>query len=319
MRPQGDDETENGPRADAPRVPNPDSYGYPAGYQGYPSTPRYPDAPGYPPGGYPGAGQAPQPSVHRRFGAIGVVPWTFAQTVVGVAITLVPWVMFLVAGLLVGGSVSSGGGVRVRLTPLEDLIAAIGTLVLTTVIEAAFLIAPLYLAIRTRAPGAPLSDAFRALGFRRAPLGLSLGLIAGGFVLTLAIELIYGLIVQLTRLNLQTNVDVLNAQARYMPLVVVATLIGAVVVAPFCEETFFRGFALAGFLRGMGIWPAVILSAVLFTIAHGDVGSSVPILALGLVLAYARWRTGSIWPGIALHIANNSLAALVIIGGLIHP
>lgn len=319
MGPRGDEETENGPQAEAPRVPDPKGYGYPAGYQGYASTPGYPDDRGYPPAGYPGAGQAPQQSDRRRFGAIGVVPWTFVQTIVGVAITLIPWVMFLVAGQLAAGGVSSVGGARVRLTPLEDLIAAIGTLVLTTVIEAAFLIAPLYLAIRTRAPGAPLSDAYRALGFRRAPLGLSLGLIAGGFVLTLAVEFIYGLIVQLTKLNLQTNVDVLNNQAHYMPLVVIATLIGAVVVAPFCEETFFRGFALAGFLRGMGIWPAVILSAVLFTIAHGDVGSSVPILALGLVLAYARWRTGSIWPGIALHIANNSLAALVIVGALIHP
>lgn len=311
MRPRGDEQPVNDPESEAPRLPYPEGQGYPAGYQSYPPAPGYPGGAGYPASGYPGAGQP-------RYGAIGVVPWTLAQTIVGVAVTLVPWVTFLVAGQLAAGGTSTAGG-HVRLTPLEDLIAAIGTLFLTTLIEAAFLIAPLYLAIHTRAPGAPLSDAFRALGFRRAPLGLSLALIGGGFALTLAIEFIYGYIVELTKLNLHTNVDVLNNQAQYMPLVVVATLIGAVVVAPFCEETFFRGFALAGFLRGMGVWPAVILSAVLFTVAHGDIGSSVPILALGLVLGYARWRTGSIWPGIALHVANNSLAAIVIIGSLIHP
>lgn len=314
MRPHGDEQPAYGPRSDMPSAPYPGGLGNPVS-QGYPPTLGYPPMP---PSDYAGAGQPPQQTPHPRYGAIGIVPWTLVQTIAGVTITLVPWVAFLVVGQLASGGTSATSGAHLRLSPVEDLIAAIGTLVLTSVIEAAFLIAPLYLAIRTRAHGVPISEAFRALGFRRAPFGLSVLLIVGGFILTLVIEFIYGLIIQATKLNLHTNVDALNSQAQYMPLVVIATLIGAVVVAPFCEETFFRGFALAGFLRGMGVWPAVILSAVLFTIAHGDVGSSVPILALGLVLAYIRWRTGSIWPGIALHIANNSLAAIVIIAPLIH-
>jgi membrane protease YdiL (CAAX protease family) len=58
---------------------------------------------------------------------------------------------------------------------------------------------------------------------------------------------------------------------------------------------------------------------VLFTASHGDVGSAAPILVLGLLLALVRWRTGSIWPGMALHMANNLLAAAVIIATLLHP
>jgi membrane protease YdiL (CAAX protease family) len=196
---------------------------------------------------------------------------------------------------------------------------AITTLVVSAVIECAFLIAPLYYAARTRPPGAPLSAGLRALGFRRAPLGISAALVVGGVIVTLAVSLLYGLIVELFRLDLKTNAQALQDQAASMPLTVLATLIVAVFVAPFCEEIFFRGYLFSGLLRGMSLWPAVVLSAVLFTLSHGDVGSAAPILVLGLLLALVRWRTGSIWPGMALHMANNLLAAAVIIATLLHP
>ena len=63
----------------------------------------------------------------------------------------------------------------------------------------------------------------------------------------------------------------------------------------------------------MNFWPAALLSAFLFALAHGDIGSFAVLFVFGLVLAVVRWRVGSIWPGIAIHAANNATAAVAII------
>jgi len=86
-----------------------------------------------------------------------------------------------------------------------------------------------------------------------------------------------------------------------------------VFVAPICEEVFFRGFVFAGLLRGMAPVWAIVFSSLIFAVAHFDVGSFVVLFIIGLALAFLRWRTKSIWPGILLHMLNNGIAALGII------
>jgi hypothetical protein len=102
-----------------------------------------------------------------------------------------------------------------------------------------------------------------------------------------------------------------------------AALVGATVfvcvVAPVAEEFFFRGF-IFGALRRMrivvagrdlGTWVAAALTGILFGLAHTGSASSqylVPLGFLGFVLCLLRWRTGSLYPCIALHSINNSLA-----------
>jgi membrane protease YdiL (CAAX protease family) len=61
---------------------------------------------------------------------------------------------------------------------------------------------------------------------------------------------------------------------------------------------------------------AVIVSALLFAIAHALIGSFAPLLLIGLVLAVVRWRTGSLWPGMAVHFCNNALATILVISAL---
>jgi sodium transport system permease protein len=70
----------------------------------------------------------------------------------------------------------------------------------------------------------------------------------------------------------------------------------------------------------MPVWAAVGVSAVVFGLAHADLGSFVPLVVIGLVLAVLRWRTGSLWPGILLHALNNGVAAVAIFSSLhAHP
>ena len=91
------------------------------------------------------------------------------------------------------------------------------------------------------------------------------------------------------------------------------------VVAPVIEEFFFRGF-LFGVLRrwrirvggrDLGTWVAAVVTGILFGLAHTGSASAVylvPLGFLGFVLCIVRWKTGSLYPCMALHSINNSLA-----------
>jgi uncharacterized protein len=89
-----------------------------------------------------------------------------------------------------------------------------------------------------------------------------------------------------------------------------------VVVAPFAEETFFRGF-LFGSMRDLtSVWPAAIGSGFFFGIIHlstGDLSVVPPLAFLGVLLALLYARTGSIWPCIAVHTLNNALAFTLLV------
>jgi CAAX protease family protein len=89
--------------------------------------------------------------------------------------------------------------------------------------------------------------------------------------------------------------------------------VAAVFVAPFCEEVFFRGFVFPGLRRKMPVALAIVTSALLFAVAHADIGSFAVLLVIGLLLAFVCWRSGSIWPGMPLHMLNNGIGAISIL------
>jgi membrane protease YdiL (CAAX protease family) len=84
----------------------------------------------------------------------------------------------------------------------------------------------------------------------------------------------------------------------------------AVLLAPFFEELFFRGFLYKGFKNSWGWWPAALVSAALFSLAHLQITVFVPIFALGFALAWVYERTGSLWTSIVMHAVFNGLAVL---------
>ena len=82
-------------------------------------------------------------------------------------------------------------------------------------------------------------------------------------------------------------------------------------VVPVGEEIFFRGLAYGAFRRALGRHTAVLASAAFFAAAHVQPVEFLPILILGMVLAYLYEYTGSLVPGMIAHAVNN-LAALVL-------
>jgi membrane protease YdiL (CAAX protease family) len=233
------------------------------------------------------------------------VPWSLRQVIWGICLTALP-----LAALQVAVQVSPGAHAptpTIPLPPGQDLVAAIAVFITSTILEAVFLIPPVYHALRTRERGTSIWHGLQALGFRGFPLVSTAVLFVAGFVLYFGFSQLYGL------LNISTNADTLRRQALYAPYTTTATLLVAVIVAPFCEEVFFRGYVFPPVARAMPMWAAILVTAVFFGAVHVDLGSLVPLVAIGIVLAVLRWRSTSIWPGMLFHALNNGLAAVYVL------
>jgi membrane protease YdiL (CAAX protease family) len=82
------------------------------------------------------------------------------------------------------------------------------------------------------------------------------------------------------------------------------------VVAPICEELFFRGFMFAAFARRLGPRWAALIAGAIFGLVHAP-NPAVSLIALGVLgvcLCALFWRTQSIIPCMALHALNNSIS-----------
>jgi membrane protease YdiL (CAAX protease family) len=96
------------------------------------------------------------------------------------------------------------------------------------------------------------------------------------------------------------------------PFLLLAILVGA----PLSEEFLFRGFLFAGFQRSwLGTIGTIIVTSVLWAAIHvqyDHYGMAVIFLA-GLVLGFARAKTGSLWLCVMLHSLMNVIAMIELL------
>ena len=95
-------------------------------------------------------------------------------------------------------------------------------------------------------------------------------------------------------------------------------------IGPLVEELLFRGVLLSALLRRLRTAWAVLASAALFALVHLPdlhwLWYALPNLALlGVVLAWLRLRSGSLWPSVIAHASNNLLAMVALFASLHHP
>lgn len=85
-----------------------------------------------------------------------------------------------------------------------------------------------------------------------------------------------------------------------------------VVAAPVSEEVCFRGMLFGGLRERLPRLAAALISGLIFGGLHATTGISAvpPLIIFGFVLALLYEKTGSIIPGILLHMLNNSVALL---------
>ena len=101
---------------------------------------------------------------------------------------------------------------------------------------------------------------------------------------------------------MQPFVDVISGA----PLVAVILLLA--VVPAICEELAFRGFIFAGLVRQGGRLRAIVVTAAMFGISHGVLQQSIAATVMGVLLGWIALRTGSVLPGLLLHMTNNALS-----------
>jgi|GEM_PF-1604956 len=81
------------------------------------------------------------------------------------------------------------------------------------------------------------------------------------------------------------------------------------VLVPFMEEFAFRGVILSA-LRRYGIGFSIVVSGVLFGLAHLDASSVVFATIAGLVFGFLYAKTNNLWLTVIVHALNNLIAVL---------
>jgi membrane protease YdiL (CAAX protease family) len=208
----------------------------------------------------------------------------------------------IIATVFVQVAASAGGRSVSNPTSAESLIGDV-------LFDLAFVVAAIYFA-RLRGRPRPGDFGFRRVRVSRA-IGGVIGAGVGYFVVTDAYASVFSL----------HGSDKLPAPlgTATSPAAMVGIALFVCVLAPMAEEFFFRGF-IFGVLRRMrivvagrdlGVWVAALITGILFGLAHTGSALSqdlIPLGFLGFVLCLLRWRTGSLYPCMALHSLNNALA-----------
>ena len=76
------------------------------------------------------------------------------------------------------------------------------------------------------------------------------------------------------------------------------------------EELTYRGLGFT-LLSPYGTWVSILVTGVLFGLAHGLLVALPVLTAFGIVIGWLRARTDSIYPAIVLHALFNGAALLV--------
>ena len=267
-----------------------------------------PDVPPPPPGVWPlAAVMSPPPGPTSSGGGATAGP------PVGIGLSAAAIAVYLATQLvlqLVAGLVLLGTGLLdpVLLDPSEGGTAL---LVLVVASQVAGLLAALLLLRRRGMRLPPIVGPVRPV-VRHVGIGVGLGIVA-----LLGSTLLVSLLVTLTGSE-ATPEQVLTEGIADTPVQLLLAVIAAVVMAPLAEELLFRGLLHRGLRQRMRAVPATLLSSVLFAVVHVDVAASQPLALVGLtfvgvVLALAHERTGSLVVPVVIHATHNAITILAVV------
>lgn len=108
--------------------------------------------------------------------------------------------------------------------------------------------------------------------------------------------------------NLQVKLDAFDFPGNTPALI--WYILSVSIFAPIMEEFIFRGLILNN-LRKFGNFFAVVVSSLMFGVLHGNLSQTPFAFAVGLILGFAVIETGSIFTGIIIHCAINSVATII--------
>jgi membrane protease YdiL (CAAX protease family) len=220
--------------------------------------------------------------VERRFPYSNWGPWA---AVLGILMALAIGFALGIPAIVIDGP--GEGDLSTAANVAVQLATAIG-----------FLLAPMLIATRG---GASFPEGLRRLGLRRFRPSALKWMAAAVAAYLLFAALYVALVVEPEQKDIAEGFGAVPVQVLLIAI-----------VAPVSEEVCFRGMLFSGLRERLPTLAAALISGLIFGALHAVTGiSAVPPLAMfGFVLALLYEKTGSIVPGILLHMLNNCVALL---------
>jgi len=144
-------------------------------------------------------------------------------------------------------------------------------------------------------------------GFAPVALGFILGLV-NFFAVVVPIQYLAQTIAPESWTEFFDSSRIFREQSRG-DLVLIIT--GVTLAAPVCEEYFFRGVLQHGVSERGHALRALVITSVLFSLFHFDPVGFLARVELGLLFGWLFLKTGSIWPGVLAHLANNGISTVL--------
>jgi membrane protease YdiL (CAAX protease family) len=153
------------------------------------------------------------------------------------------------------------------------------------------------------------------LALRRIPAKLWLSALGLGFVLQIPATLLSDLVEHFfppPAAVLAERVARITPHSSFEGAAIFLVVAG---LGPCVEELFFRGALFGALRQSHGALATALAVAALFALGHMDARLLLPLFATALVIGLVRERSGSVWPGVALHGAFNAATLTVVFAG----
>jgi sodium transport system permease protein len=118
-------------------------------------------------------------------------------------------------------------------------------------------------------------------------------------------------------LDIEKLANLEKAKTEFLALPLTTIWISMAIMIAIAEEWFFRGFVLQGMFgrskNARAAWISILISAILFGLFHTvapnllAIERFLPTAALGILIGWIAWKTGSLVPGMIVHAIHNGL------------
>lgn len=151
------------------------------------------------------------------------------------------------------------------------------------------------------------------LGVRSFNVPKALGYSVAALLVVRVLTVIYALVASGAGLASPAKIEVqILRWFGFGPLGFFLSVLVAVVIAPVAEELFFRGFVYGALRDRIGVVGAIVASSLIFALYHANLWLIIPVMFLGMALAWLFETQESLGPPLLFHALYNFLAIIQI-------
>lgn len=153
------------------------------------------------------------------------------------------------------------------------------------------------------------SNLTNAIRLNRMPSYFTFSAVLLGISLQIIVVLIVNIVATAFPDLLKQFEDVNSSLSNHEMSFVMVLSVG--IIAPIAEEMLFRGLILNKLNQNMNKWIAIVISALIFGIAHGSVIGFIYTFPIGFIMGWLYIKFDSVLPSILFHMSFN-ITSLVL-------